>query len=93
MNRYLIVSALVSVWAVVSEGQCCGRQIRIASGRGCCCRKVWGPVASAEDAPWKNVPYDIQLLSDESLVKQRSLSEERVCKSLAGVARRTVVRV
>ena len=88
MNRYLIVSALVSVWAVVSEGQCCGRQIRIASGRGCCCRKVWGPVASTEDAPWKNVPYDIQLLSDESLVKQRYVK----CFDMIGKSTKSWVR-
>ena len=54
--------AIMAVLAAVSVAP-----VRVAYA---CCQK-WNPIQSTENAPWKVVPYDIQMLSDDSLVKQR----------------------
>ena len=58
MNKFVIMA----VFAAVSVAP-----VRVAYA---CCQK-WNPIQSTENAPWKVVPYDIQMLSDDSLVKQR----------------------
>ena len=73
MNKLAIVIALASVSVLSSQAACggkkCGVQRTVRVGG--CCQKYWGPIQSTENAPWKVVPYDIQMLSDDSLVKQR----------------------
>lgn len=90
MKKHVILSVLLALSAVSAEAQCYGtkscrtRTIRV----GGCCRKAWCPVASTEDAPWKKVPYDIQLLPDDSLVKQRYVK----CFDLIGKSTKSWVR-
>lgn len=73
MNKFAMIIALVAVSALSSQAACCGkkcgaqRTIKV----GGCCQKYWNPIQSTENALWKVVPYDIQMLSDDSLVKQR----------------------
>lgn len=64
---------------------CCTAPRRIIGG---CCRKWWNPIQSTEDAPWKVVPYDIQMLSDDSLVKQRYVK----CFDLIGKSTKSWIR-
>ena len=85
MKKHIILSVLLALAGISVEAQSCGtRTIRI----GGCCRKTWGPVLSTEDAPWKVVPYDIQMLSDDSLVKQRYVK----CFDLIGKATKSWIR-
>ena len=90
MKKQIILSVLLVLSAVSAGAQCCGartgctRTIRV----GGCCRKAWGPVSSTEDAPWKKVPFDIQMLSDDSLVKQRYVK----CFDLIGKSTKSWVR-
>lgn len=88
MNKKLICIVLMGVLTWVSEGQCCGRLVQVSGGRrgGCC--KVWSPVSSTEDAPWKKVPFDIQMLPDDSLVKQRYVK----CFDLIGKSTKSWIR-
>ena len=58
MNKFVIMAVFAAVLVV---------PVRVAHA---CCQK-WNPIQSTENAPWKVVPYDIQMLSDDSLVKQR----------------------
>lgn len=58
MNKLVIMAVFASVSVA---------PVRVAYA---CCQK-WNPIQSIENAPWKVVPYDIQMLSDDSLVKQR----------------------
>ena len=58
MNKFVIMAVFAAVSVV---------PVRVAYA---CCQK-WNPILSTENAPWKVVPYDIQMLSDDSLVKQR----------------------
>ena len=58
MNKLVIMAVLAAVSVA---------PVRVAYA---CCQK-WNPIQSTENAPWKVVPYDIQMLSDDSLVKQR----------------------
>ena len=58
MNKLVLMVVLASVSVAPARVAC-----------GCC--KKWNPIQSTENAPWKVVPYDIQMLSDDSLVKQR----------------------
>ena len=54
--------AIMAVLAAVSVAP-----VRVAYA----CRPKWNPILSTENAPWKVVPYDIRMLSDDSLVRQR----------------------
>ena len=58
MNKFVLMAVLAAVSVA---------PVRVVYA---CCQK-WNPIQSTENAPWKVVPYDIQTLSDDSLVKQR----------------------
>ena len=76
MNKFAIIIALAAVSALSSQAACFGKKccVQRAIKVGGCCQKYWNPIQSTENAPWKVVPYDIQMLSDDSLVKQRTMS-------------------
>lgn len=80
MNKHILLLTILSLAFISAEAACAarlgGRCCRAASGScritvGGPCRKTYGPVMSTEDAPWKVVPLDIQMLSDDSLTKKR----------------------
>ena len=73
MNKFAIIIALAAVSALSSQAACFGKKccVQRTIKVGGCCQKYWNPIQSTENAPWKVVPYDIQMLSDDSLVKQR----------------------
>lgn len=82
MNKFAIIIALAAVSALSSQAACCGKKCGVQRmiKVGGCCQKYWNPIQSTENAPWKVVPYDIQMLSDDSLVKQRYIK----CFNLIG---------
>ena len=69
MNKLVIMAVLAAASVVPARMAygCCRKQIRV----GGCCRKYWNQVQSTENVPWKVVPHDIQMLSNDSLIKQR----------------------
>ena len=73
MKKHITLSVLLVLSAGAVDAKCCGAQscCRRTIRVGGCCKMTFGPVLSTENAPWKVVPYDIQMLSDDSLVKQR----------------------
>lgn len=84
-----VIAAVGSFFAradcAAKSKSCCTAPRRIIGG---CCQKWWNPIQSTEDAPWKVVPYDIQMLSDDSLVKQRYVK----CFDLIGKSTKSWIR-
>ena len=78
-------SSLAMADGAAKPKSCCAAPCRVVGG---CCRKWWNPVQSTEDAPWKVIPYDIQMLSDDSLVKQRYVK----CFDLIGKSTKSWIR-
>ena len=86
----ILLCAIAATGSLLAMADCAAKSCRAASCRviGGCCRKWWNPIQSTEDAPWKVVPYDIQMLSDDSLVKQRYVK----CFDLIGKSTKSWIR-